>query len=246
MSYAMRRDRPMADGQGPVKIDPMATPRYAPTNHEAGGCYHVTSRPVHGTRLRNHGRGSRHERWRRYMLIDRIKALTPCFAVELFAYAVMPDHFHLVLRHDPQAHASWADEEVARRWAAVMNTRTGGPRWARDPVPPMADTSRLERARLVLGSMSGFLRYLEHPFAREASPEGHDDGRPLPRRFRCEFLATEEAVLAAMVHTDLHPIRSGEAKRLTDCRYSSISERLREAGEEALDVVHRAQPASGR
>lgn len=222
MSYAMRRDRPMADGRGPAKIDLMATPHYAPTNDEVAGCYHVTSRPA---------RGSRHERWRRYMLIDRIKALTPCFAVELFAYAVMPDHFHLVLRHDPQARASWADEEVTRRWAAAMSVRTGGRPRARDPVPPMTDTARLERARLLLGSLSGFLTYLEHTFAREASPEGHDDRRTLPRRFRCEFLATEEAALAAMVHTDLHPIRSGEAKRLTDCRYSSIRGRLREAGE---------------
>ena len=245
MSCAMRRDRPMAKGRGPAKMDLMATPHYAPTNPEAGRCYHVTSRPARGARSRSHGRVSRHERWRRYMLIDRIKALTPCFAVELFAYAVMPDHFHLVLRHDPQARASWADEEVTRRWAAAMRVRTGGRPRARDPVPPMADTVRLERARLLLGSLSGFLTYLEHTFAREASPEGHDDRRTLPRRFRCEFLATEEAVLAAMVHTDLHPIRSGEAKRLTDCRYSSIGERLREAGEDALGM-HRAEPASGR
>ncbi len=222
----------------------MATPHYAPTNHEVAGCYHVTSRPARGARSRSHGRGSRHERRRRYMLIDRIKALTPCFAVELFAYAVMPDHFHLVLRHDPQAHASWVDEEVTRRWADAMNALTGGRRRVRHPVPPMADTSRLERARLLLGSLSGFLTYLEHPSARAAGPEGHDR-RPLPRRFRCEFLATEEAALAAMVHTDLHPIRSGEAKRLTDCRYSSIRGRLREAGEWAPGV-HRAQPASGR
>ena len=234
----------MPNGQGPVKIDLMTTPHYAPTNHEAGGYYHVTSRPARGVRSRSHGRGSRHERWRRYMLIDRIKALTPCFAVELFAYAVMPDHFHLVLRHDPQAHLSWTDDVVARRWTAVMNARTGARLRARDPVLPMADTSRLERARLVLGSLSGFLTYVEHPSAREAGPEGHDR-RPLPQRIRCEFLATEEAILAAMVHTDIHPIRSGEAKRLTDCRYSSIGERLREAGEDALGV-HRAQPASGR
>lgn len=52
-------------------------------------------------------------------------------------------------------------------------------------------------------------------------------------------------MLAAMVHTDTHPIRSGEAKRLTDCRYSSIEERLRKAGEDALGM-HRAEPASGR
>lgn len=146
MSCTMCRDRPMPDGQGPVKIDLMTTPHYAPTNHEAGGYYHVTSRPARGVRSRSHGRGSRHERWRRYMLIDRIKVLTPCFAVELFAYAVMPDHFHLVLRHVPQAHRSWTDEVVTRRWTAAMNARAGGRRRGRDPVLPMADTSRLERA----------------------------------------------------------------------------------------------------
>ena len=49
-------------------------------------------------------------------LVDRIRLLACCFAVEVYAYCIMSNHFHLVARYDPLACWRWSDEEVARRW----------------------------------------------------------------------------------------------------------------------------------
>ena len=48
-----------------------------------------------------------------------------------------------------------------------------------------------------------------------------------------------------MAHVDLHPVRAGEAKRLVDCRHSSIGERHRGVNEE-LPAVRPALPPGDR
>ena len=224
-------------------------PRSLLVDDEPGGYYHVTSRPLGRPWLHGYGRRSRKEDARRHRLIERIKALTRCCAVEVYAYAVMSEHFHLVLRYEPRARESWTDEEVARRWAAAFppgeNGRNGGRPEAPGPASLLEDAARLERARRTLGSLSGFLQHLEHPSTRRAHPSDRRDRQCLERRLYSEKLATEDAVLAAMAHVDLHPVRAGEAKRLVDCRHSSIGERLRGVKEET-PAVRPALPPGDR
>jgi len=42
--------------------------------------------------------------------------LAQCFAVAIDAFAIMSNHFHLVVYFDPQESNRWPDEEVANRW----------------------------------------------------------------------------------------------------------------------------------
>ena len=46
----------------------------------------------------------------------RAIGLSEVFAVELYGYAVMSNHYHLVMRVDPKGPEGWSDEMVARRW----------------------------------------------------------------------------------------------------------------------------------
>ena len=36
--------------------------------------------------------------------------------VDVLGYAIMSNHFHVVLRNRPDLIAAWTDEEIARRW----------------------------------------------------------------------------------------------------------------------------------
>jgi len=38
------------------------------------------------------------------------------FAVAIDAFAIMSNHFHLVVHFDPQESYRWFDEDVAERW----------------------------------------------------------------------------------------------------------------------------------
>ncbi len=52
--------------------------------------------------------------------------LARCFTVELYAYAVMSNHYHIVLHVDPKATLRLSAEEVAQRWITLCpQTRHG-------------------------------------------------------------------------------------------------------------------------
>ena len=52
---------------------------------------------------------------RRQWIVDRIKLLCSVFAVDLCAYAVMSDHYHIVIRINQDQAVAWFDREVAER-----------------------------------------------------------------------------------------------------------------------------------
>ena len=63
---------------------------------------------------------------RRQWIEDRMVELGECFALGVYAYAVMSNHLHVVDRLDPALAWSWSPEEVARRWTAVFPVRVAG------------------------------------------------------------------------------------------------------------------------
>lgn len=138
--------------------------------------YHVASRCVRGALLCGMDSLTRRDRsHRRNWLVERLKQLAPCFAVDVYAHSVMRDRFHVVLRHDPDAHRSWSDEEVVSRWVdAYPPTEHGIVEPQRKPELRelmLGDPDRIARARRTLGSMSDFMKHLKQPIARLANIE---------------------------------------------------------------------------
>jgi hypothetical protein len=50
----------------------------------------------------------------------RIRELASVFAIDVPAYSIMSNHYHLVVRIDRQRTADWTDEEVLRRWTKLF------------------------------------------------------------------------------------------------------------------------------
>ena len=63
---------------------------------------------------------------RKQWIIDRMRYLAQYFAVEVAAYAIMANHFHLVVYFDPTASGRWSDKEVARRWISAFPPKYRG------------------------------------------------------------------------------------------------------------------------
>ena len=196
----------------------MATPRYKLVDEEHAACYHVTSRCVRRAWLCGYDSFTQRDySYRKRWLVDRMKHLARCFAVEIFGYAVMDNHFHMVLRYDPKACESWTDEEVARRWVEAFPPTAKGEmleeRKAEARQLLMEDADGLERARRTLGSLSHFMKHLKQPIARRANQEDDCLGHFFEQRFYSGALLSEEALLAAMVYVDLNPIRARQGTR---------------------------------
>ena len=143
----------------------MATARHRLVDPENECDYHLVSRCVRRAFLcgvDDHDR--RDYSHRRAWLVERMRQLAPCFAVDIYAYTVLSNHFHLVLRHDPLAHLGWTDAEVAWRWFEAFPPSARGA-VAEDLKPErrelmLGDPDRLARARRTLGSMSDFMKQL--------------------------------------------------------------------------------------
>lgn len=99
--------------------------------------YHCICRCVRRAFLcgRDHYSGQDYEH-RRQWVVDRLALLVEVFAVDLCAYAVMSNHYHLVLKIDRHRALSWSSEEVAERWMRLFSGHPLVTRWQAD----VADT----------------------------------------------------------------------------------------------------------
>ena len=190
--------------------------------------YHLISRCVRRSWLCGRDKGSgRNYNHRKKWLIKRLYDLASYFAVEVHAYTIMSNHFHLVVYYDPLACESWSDDEVAERWMSVC---------AGEPDDEMArhtrkaallgNEQRLGHTRRQLGSLSMFMKHLKQPIARRANLEDDCTGHFFEQRFYSGALLSEEAVLAAMAYVDLNPVRARITDSLSRCEYTSIAVRL--------------------
>jgi REP element-mobilizing transposase RayT len=167
---------------------------------------------------------------RRQWIIDRIKLLCTVFAVDLCAYAIMSNHYHIVVRIDADQVKNWSDEEVVRRWLQIFS----GPLLMHQYLDN-ADLTAMESewvAELItiwrerLCDLSWFMRCLNEPIARMANREDHCTGRFWEGRFKSQALLDARAVLACMAYVDLNPIRAAMAKTPEKSNYTSIQERI--------------------
>ena len=53
-------------------------------------------------------------------MVDWILRLSAIFSIDVAAYAVMSNHYHIVLRVDAERAKSWTVEEVLQRWTQLF------------------------------------------------------------------------------------------------------------------------------
>jgi hypothetical protein len=167
----------------------MRYPRHHIVDPSSAGFFHCVSRCVRRAFLCGEdaytGRSYEH---RKTWVEERLLLLAECFAVGLYAYAVMSNHVHVVLHVDPQAAQGWSDEDVAQRWVRLFPACVGDvldEDLCQEKVQRLqGDTARMAELRRCLGSVSWFMRCLNEPIARRANHEDGCTGRFWEGRFK--------------------------------------------------------------
>jgi hypothetical protein len=81
------------------------------------GYYHLISRCVPRAYLGGVDSYSQQSyEHRRQWMVDHIRFFTSVFAIDVAAYAVMSNHYHLVVYIDESKALAWSEEEVCQRW----------------------------------------------------------------------------------------------------------------------------------
>ena len=209
----------------------MTRPRKALISLADTPYYHITSRCVRRAFLCgvDHYSGNSYEH-RRQWIVDRIRLLSSLFAIDICAYAVMSNHYHLALKVCPEQVDGLSEDEIMERWCAlfkgpllVQNYRNGE---ALQPFERATVSAIAEVWRKRLSSISWFMRCLNQPIARQANKEDGCTGKFWESRFDSKALKSEEALLTGMVYVDLNPVRAGIADKPEMSDYTSIKERL--------------------
>lgn len=209
----------------------MTKPRQQQVCLEATAFYHCVSRCVRRAFLCGRddysGRCFEH---RRQWVVDRLKALAGIFAIDICAYAVMSNHYHVVLHVDKRRAQGWDDAEVMRRWTQMFSGPSLVQRYQagealcaaeRDVVSTIVATWR---ARLF--DVSWFMRCLNESLARAANEEDKCTGRFWEGRYKSQALLDEGALMTCMSYVDLNPIRAGMATTPEESEFTSIRERI--------------------
>ena len=212
----------------------MPRPRKTIVSLDATPYYHCSSRCVRRAFLcgKDKFTGQSYEH-RRQWIEDKLLELATIFAIDLCAYAVMHNHYHVVLFIDKDCAELWSDLEVVEHWHQLFNGNAYSQRFLNGEPLSLAEQATLTRSiqlwRARLMDISWFMRILNEGIARQANLEDDCTGRFWEGRFSSQALLDEKALAACSAYVDLNPIRAGLADNLADSAHTSIKRRCEQA-----------------
>lgn len=169
--------------------------------------------------------------YRKQWVVDKLAELADVFSIDVCAYAVMSNHYHLVLRINQSQALAWSDDEVIEHWSTLFKAplligrMRKGERLGKAEKKLVAELVQEWRSRLT--DLGWFMRCLNESLARQANAEDNCTGRFWEGRYKSQALLDEQALLTCMSYADLNPIRAGINLTPETSDYTSIQVRIR-------------------
>ena len=209
----------------------MPKPRYAQVSLEATPYYHCVSRCVRRAFLCGHdehtGQSFEH---RRGWIEDKLLELGRIFALDIAAYAVMSNHYHVVLHIDKVQAEGLTRKQVITLWHQLFKGNLLSQRYEKGDNLSQVERDKLDKDietwRKRLMNISWFMRVLNENIARQANREDDCTGRFWEGRFKSQALLDEAALATCMGYVDLNPIRAGMAISPETSDHTSIKLRI--------------------
>ena len=197
---------------------------------EATPYYHCVSRCVRKAYLCGFDyRTKQSYEHRRGWLEEEILKQAQVFSIDVAAYAVMSNHYHVVLHINKVKADSWSLDQVIERWHTLYKGNSLSQRYLSDPKFSEAELIKLtefvERWRERLMDISWFMRRLNQFISCQANYEDNCTGRFWEGRFKSQALLDEKALAACLAYVDLNPVRANMAKTPETSDHTSIKAR---------------------
>ncbi|OAG28482.1 transposase [Thermodesulfatator autotrophicus] len=177
------------------------------TNHPKAA-YHVISR----TALPGHDVLSPEEK---DYLLHLIRWLSQVYFVEVYGFAIMGNHFHLLCRMLPED--QFSDEEVKQRIKLYYGPKR--------KIFFYEELIKKWRARL--GNLSRYVQDIKQRFSRWYNKRVDRKGYFWADRFKSVIVETGEALLNCLAYIELNPVRAGIVEKPEHYRWCSLGYRAR-------------------
>ena len=200
--------------------------------------YHVTTRCVRRAFICGYDALSdRDFTHRKQWIEDRLLFLVQIFCIDMAAFAVMSNHYHVVLKINREQALSLDDNAVIERWARLYPTNTLIKRF-HDDEPLDDEESRLLQEKLPiwrteLANISRFMGLVNQFIARKSNTEDGCKGRFWEHRFTSQAILDDDALLRTIAYVDLNPVRAGISQTPEASEHTSIQRRIHHNGEDA-------------
>ncbi len=210
----------------------MTTARNQLVSIEATPYYHCVSRCVRRSFLCGTDPYTEQSYEHRREWIERkMYTLSLIYCIDICSYAILSNHYHLVLHINQNKAQSLSDIEVVERWRQSHKLPPLIQRWLTNQLGCKAEEevclNIIQTWRTRLWNLSWFMKELNFDIALKANQEDNCTGHFWESRFKSQALLDEQALAAAMVYVDSNPIRAGIAENPETSEFTSIQVRLR-------------------
>ena len=167
---------------------------------------------------------------RRDWLEEKLHQTADAFAIKLCAYAVMNNHYHVVLHVRSDVASSWSNYDVAERWHRLFSGSRLSQQFVMGGALSKAEQELLNKDisvwRQRLTNISWFMRIVNESIARRANAEDKCTGHFWEGRFKSQALLDDQALLSCMAYVDLNPIRAKIAKTPETSEFTCLQQRI--------------------
>ena len=230
----------------------MATARRQLISLDATPYYHCTSRCVRQAYLcGTHQYTGQSYEHRRAWVESWLHKLSQAFCIDVVGYAVMPNHYHVILHANVPQWEALSDESVIDRYLMIHSQHALMSHYRDGGEVSASERQEIETTliswRDTLINISRFIGFMNEKIARWANEEDQCKGRFWQGRFHSQALLDEDALLRCMSYVDLNPIRAGLAATPEESEYTSVKHRLdkrRQGQSDRLMAFLRSAPKS--
>ena len=213
-----------------LRMNIMTTPRKQLISIIDTPYYHVVTRCVRRAFLAGYDKLSKTSfEHRRQWIVGRMMFLCEVFSIDICSYAVMSNHYHIVLKISENK--LWTMDYTLKTWNKLYGLPYLCEKFQRGEITNRAEMRQVKKMvrkyRKRLMNISWFMKCLNEYIALKANAEDNCKGHFWESRFKSQALLDERALLTCMAYVDLNPIRAAMANTPEDSDYTSIQDRIK-------------------
>ena len=204
--------------------------------------YHVTTRCVRRAFICGYDSLSERDfTHRKQWIEDRLLFLVQVFCIDMAAFAVLSNHYHVVLKINRDQALSLDDAAVIDRWTQLYPTNPLIKRLStKEPLNEEESQHLNEKLpiwRHELGNISRFMALVNQFIARKSNTEDGCKGRFWEHRFTSQAILDDDALIRTLAYVDLNPVRAGIAATPEASEHTSIHRRLQSETDDSGSVI---------